>query len=323
MMNSMTISYIPCLPAGMYEIDSTGAYMKYLDIFFEHLRLNHYAINTVKSYRYVFRKVTKYFTELGIDDEKEITESHVIEMFKHFKKSHMSDWLLNHTSTCLSKYFNFLYKSKIIFVDPTSNVERPKKVRNKSKPIRKDELLPLLEKIKTDDDYGIRSKMIYEILYSTGIRPFELLNIKLSHINMGKHELFIENGKKKKDRVVPLGKTALRWIEKYLKVVRPKYLKDKNVNYLLITFTGKCKKLSIRSLYDIFKYTSRRNNIKRFKPYALRSSCATHLLLNGMDISSIQKLLGHESLTTTKDYLHPELYDLKSELASKHPRNKY
>ena len=96
-------------------------------------------------------------------------------------------------------------------------------------------ILDNLNKIKTDTDYGIRSKAIFELLYSTGISPFELLNIKINHIDFKKKELFIEKGKMNKDRVVPIGETALYWIEKYIVKVRPKNLKDKSVNYLFIT----------------------------------------------------------------------------------------
>ena len=297
--------------------------MKYLDSFLDHLKLNYRSKLTLKRYNYLLKKLKIYFNEKNIEDEKLITENHIIEYIKYLKENNTKNWFLSRMIQCLKRYFSFLVDSKIIFIDPTFSIEYMKEDRKRIKPVAKDELLASLENIKTDNDFGIRSKAIFELMYSTGIRPFELRNIKLNHIDFKKKELFIEKGKMNKDRVVPIGDTASYWLEKYIKEVRPKNLKDKSVNYLFITLIGKCKKLSDHGLSDAIKFTFKKYNIKRFKPYALRSSCATHLLLNGMDILHIQKLLGHESILTTKGYLDIKTLNLKDILNTKHPRNKY
>ncbi len=297
--------------------------MKYLDLFLDHLRLNHKAESTINGYRSILKKVKEYFNEKKLQDDKLVNENDIIECLKHFKAIKHLEWMYPKLIIALRIYFQFLVDSNIIFLNPAINIENEREIKNHIKPLDKEQVFDSLNKIRTDNDYGIRSKAILELLYSTGIRPFELANIKLNHIDFNKKELFIEKGKMSKDRVVPIGDTALNWIEKYIKEVRPKNLKDKTVNYLFITLIGKCKKLSSHGLYDAIKYTFSKFKIKRFKPYALRSSCATHCLINGMDILHIQKMLGHSSILTTKGYLHVDTLNLQDILKINHPRNKY
>jgi len=297
--------------------------MKYLDQFLEYLKSNHRSKSTVKGYYYILKYAVSYFKEKNLTDDKLINENHIIEYLKHLKENKTKDWIYLRLILYLRIYFQFLVDSKIIFLNPAINIDNVKEIKKHIKPLPKEQVLETLKKIKTDTDYGIRSKAIIELLYSTGIRPFELLKIKLNHIDFKKKELFIEKGKMNKDRVVPIGETAIYWIEKYIKEVRPKNLKDKSVNYLFITLIGACNKISYSGFRDIIKYSSKRFNFKRFKPYSLRSSCATHCLLNGMDILHIQKLLGHNSIVTTKGYLHIETLNLQDILDTNHPRNKY
>ena len=297
----------------------------YLTAFYEHLIRNHYAKNSLKVYKYMLSKIDKYFKDTGIDDERSIMESDIVEMIKHFSRPGVSSNLFQARSImCLRHYFRFLVSSKILFISPLINVDIPKLIRKRRLPVKEEILIEVFDKIDTSDDFGIRSKAMIELLYSTGIRPFEMLNLKLGDIDFGKKELFVKKGKKNKDRVVPIGQTSIYWLEKYLHEVRNKYLKDLTNNYLFLSFTRKRKNMNVKYLSSIFHETFKKNNIKKtFTPYALRSSFATHLLQAGMNIFYIQQLLGHTSITTTYGYLHPELFYLKKELSKKHPRNKY
>ena len=278
---------------------------------------------TIKNYIYVFKKTKDIFQEMKLEDERTINESHIIKLLSCLKKQKTANWFYVKLINYLKVYFRYLEKNNIIFINPMENIQAPKEVKRKSKALNKEELLNDLSKIKTQTDMDIRGKAILELLYSTAIRPFELRNIKVNDLNFYRKELFIEKGKNKKDRVVPVGKTALFWIEKYLSHVRPKHLKDKYYPYLFITLKGTSKMLSRRGLHDAIKYIFDKNKIQRFKPYALRTSCATHCLLNGMDILHIQKLLGHSAITTTKAYLQVDTLDLKNVLSKSHPRNKF
>ena len=299
--------------------------MKYIDEFLKHLKLNHYATRTIRSYSGNLKKLGFYFEKKGIYDEKLITEKDIIDFLVYLKKNGATNGVYHRTVYEMKKYFNYLEKEKIIFVSPAENIETPKRVTKPTKVLDKDELIEMLDNIKTDNTRCIRVKAILELMYSSALRPCEVLKIKIMDIDFSKKVLFINQSKSKKDRVVPVTDKALLWVGKYIKEVRPRFLKNKNNNYLFIPHykpSGK-ENLNYKDLFYIVNRYFIRNNIERFNLYSLRSSSATHLLLNGMDTLHIQKFLGHERVTTTQSYLRLNTLELKSILDTRHPRNKY
>ena len=131
--------------------------------------------------------------------------------------------------------------------------------------------------------------------------------------------LFIEQSKNRKDRIVPVGKVALNWTEKYITDVRPKYLTNKTHGYVFISHkTG--EPLTRWGIRYAIRESLRMNGLKPVKPYSLRSTSATALLLNGMNIAYKSKLLGHSDIHTTQIYLRVKIKKLQQELALKHPR---
>ncbi|MFX1503731.1 MAG: tyrosine-type recombinase/integrase [Promethearchaeota archaeon] len=299
--------------------------MKYIESFLNHLKLNHYAKRTINSYFYNLKKLDTYFNEIGIEDEKLITEKYIIDYLGQLKNKGATQGVYYRTTYEIKKYFKYLEIENIIFISPTANIELPKDVRVPTKVLSKKEITTLLDNIKTDNPQGVRVKTILELLYSSALRPGEVTNIKIADIDFNKKILFIRLSKNKKDRVVPVTEKAIYWIEKYIKEVRPKFLKNFNNNYLFIPHYKPCnkEKLNYRDIFFIIRRYFIKNNLKRFKLYSLRSSSSTHLLLNGMSILHIQKLLGHNKVTTTKTYLQLKTRELKSILNTNHPRNKY
>jgi integrase/recombinase XerD len=294
--------------------------MNHFDDFIKYMKQVHYSDLTINSCKYVMKKAIEYFRRMNLEDERHINESHINQMIKHLKDKRTPNWFIVKLIQSLKIYFRYLDKVNVIFINPMENIRTPKEIRKRINVLNQNKLLENLSKINTESDLGIRGKSILELMYSTGIRPFELSNIELNDLDLYHKELFINKGKNRKDRVVPIGETALYWLKKYLTEVRPKYLKNKTNNYLFITMNGTSKKLTRRGLYDVTKFIFLKNSIKRFKPYSLRVSCATHCLINGMNIMYIQKLLGHNSVNTTKGYLQIKLIDLKNELSKSHPR---
>ena len=165
----------------------------------------------------------------------------------------------------------------------------------------------------------MKGSTIIEPAYSSALRPRELYNLQLTDIDFKKGLLFIEQSKNRKGRIVPVGKVALNWLEKYIKDVRPKYLKNKIHGCVFISHkTGEpLTRLGIR--YAI-RESLRMNGHKPVIPYSLRFTAATALLLNGMNIAYISKLLGHTDICTTQIYLRVKVRKLQQELAFKHPR---
>ncbi len=299
--------------------------MKYLENFYYYLKMNHYEKRTIEAYYFNLKKLNDYLKVNGIEDEKDITEKDIIDFLKYLKNTGASNRTYCRVIYDMNKYFKYLEEEKIIFISPTQNIEIPKDTRNPTKVLTKEYIRDILDNIKTDNAQNIRVKTILELLYSSSLRPFEITNIKITDIDFNKKTIFIRLSKNKKDRVVPVTDIALYWIEKYIKDVRPKFLKNKNNNYLFIPHYKPCnkEKIDYRCIFFLVRRYFITNNIKRFKLYSLRASSATHLLLNGMDILHIQKLLGHSRLTTTQGYLRLDTINLKSILDTNHPRNKY
>jgi len=165
----------------------------------------------------------------------------------------------------------------------------------------------------------VKGKAILELAYSSALRPCELYNLKITDINFKRGLIFIRQSKNQKDRIVPVGKTALYWVEKYLREIRPRYIKSKKHGYVFINHkTG--EQLTRYGIRYAIRETLRKSGFQPIKPYSLRSTAATALLLNGMSIAYISALLGHTDIKTTQTYLRIKTRDLQHELAHKHPR---
>ena len=163
---------------------------------------------------------------------------------------------------------------------------------------------------------GIRDRLIIEILYATGIRVGELVNIKIKDINKSERTILI-HGKGSKERIIPIGDYAIYYLKKYILEYRPLLLKT-NTDYVFLNNHG--KKLSRQSFYKLVKDLAIKKNIKtEFSPHTLRHSFATHLLDRGADIVSIKEMLGHSSLSTTQIYTHISNQKLKDEYTKFHP----
>lgn len=219
----------------------------------------------------------------------------------------------------MKKYFVYLEKNNHIFVSPLIDYEFPKYTKNHYPTLNEQEIKSIFEKISADHPLCLKGRAIIELAYSSALRPRELYNLKLTDIDFKKGLLFIEQSKNRKDRIVPVGNVALNWVEKYIREVRPKYLKNKTHGYLFISHkTG--EPLTRWGIRYAVRESLRINGLKPVKPYSLRSTAATALLLNGMNIAYISTLLGQSDILTTQTYLRVKVRKLQQELTFKHPR---
>lgn len=178
----------------------------------------------------------------------------------------------------------------------------------------------VLSRIRTDSALCLKGKAMLELAYSSALRPWELYNLKISDIDFKKGLLFVEQSKNRKDRVVPVGNNALYWVKRYFTEVRPRYVRDSSEDYVYISHkTG--RKLSVWGVRWAIQQTLRLSGFPPFKPYVVRASAATALLINGMSVAHIRKLLGHAELRTTQIYLNIQTHELKQLLETRHPRN--
>ncbi len=293
--------------------------MFYIEEFINHLKMSHYSYSTLRAYRKDLGDFEAHLACHSIEDAVNISKATVLDYLKTLNgKEHPTKAYCNQI-TRIIKYFRYLEEEDIIFLSPLRDYSMPRYQTNNYPVIGKVEMEKILMDTKTVDPLCVKGKAIIELAYSSALRPREVYELKIPDIDFKQGILFIEQSKNRKDRVVPVGMKALSWIEKYLQEARHRYIKDKNHSYLFINHkTG--ERLTVWGVRWAIQETLRRSRIKPIKPYSLRVTSATHLLLNGMNIVYISKLLGHSSIKTTRGYLHVDLEHLKQEINTKHPR---
>ncbi len=220
------------------------------------------------------------------------------------------------------RFFTWLQQNEKILINPGSTIQLPKVPKRLPRNILSQrEINKLLKAPDITTHLGLRNRAMLETLYSTGIRNMELRNLTLADINAADSWLTIRQGKGSKDRVVPLGKAALHFIELYLERTRPYFAGKKNIDILFVTQHG--EKLHHDTVNQIIEHAAKKAKIKRnVSAHAIRHTCATLMLKGRASIRHIQELLGHESLASTERYTKVEITDLKKVHERCHPREK-
>ena len=220
-------------------------------------------------------------------------------------------------SACRS-FFRYLIKNHQIQNNPFEVIATPKLGKKLPAFLYPEEVLKFLDTAEEQLTLGLRDRTILEMLYSTGVRISELVNLKLSDIDPGRGEILVL-GKGRKERIVLVGSYALAYLKKYLNTLRKKLLKNKESQAVFINERG--GRLSPRQIQRIIKKVALLSGFgKKITPHTLRHSFATHLLAGGADLRSVQELLGHASLATTQIYTHITKEQLKKTYDQTHPR---
>lgn len=270
-----------------------------------------YSENTVLSYEKDLKNFIEYY-------KKDIKYAKKSDIGKYiFSLNRLSSRSISHYLSSLKTFYNFLIIKNIITINPTINIERPKIKKKLPEYLTLEEVTLLLE-IPLKNAYAARNKAILELLYSSGLRISELVEMQFSNLDI---EMCIVKimGKGNKERIVPLGDYAIIAIKDYLDNYYYK-LNKKNSTYLFLNSRG--DKISRQFIFKIIKLECQKKGIrKNVSPHTLRHTFATHLLKNGADLRIIQELLGHENLTTTQIYTHLSNDKLKSDYNDTFPRN--
>ena len=221
--------------------------------------------------------------------------------------------------TAVRTWFVFLMRENLILYNPASELELPKQEKRLPKhTLTTEEAELVLIQPDLETEKGIRDRAILEVLYSTGIRRQEVINLCLQDVNTGNGVLFIRQGKGKKDRFVPIGERALQWIDKYRNDVRPYHHLPNSPDALFLDETGKVldpHKVS----RAVKKYVKMANIDKVGSCHLFRHTMATLMLENGTDIRFIQQMRGHAQIGTTEIYTHVAIHKLKEVHALTHP----
>lgn len=265
--------------------------------------------NTITSYIsdlssfYSFIYGNKYkdiVSSLNNEDALKIKQSDIIKYITHLNKSITSN-SINRKITSLKQYFKYLIITSQLEEDPSKSITHLRTTKKLPSFLTIKEVDNLLD-IKLDDMYSYRNKAILELLYSTGLRVSELVNLKISDISLENATLrSITKGDK--ERIIPIGEYSLYYLNIYLKEYRNSFLKNKNSEYVFLNNQG--SSYSRQSIFILIKKIALDKNIKKdVSPHKLRHSFATHMLENGADLRVIQEMLGHSSINTTQIYTH-------------------
>ena len=219
----------------------------------------------------------------------------------------------------VKSFYKFLIYNDILDTDPTLMLETPKAARKLPEVLTLDEIERLEDAIDLSKDEGQRNLAIIEVLYGSGLRVSELINLKLSNVHPDEKYMLVE-GKGSKQRLVPLSDEAIKQIEFWMQDRCHLPIKPGNEDYLFLNRRG--AKLTRVMILIIVKDLAERAGIKKnISPHTFRHSFATHLLEGGANLRLIQMMLGHENLVTTEIYTHLDLNYLREEVIAHHPRN--
>lgn len=286
-----------------------------IEEFLTYLRIDKkYSLNTINAYKNDLEKYYKYILTIkkNIDN---ITRKDIEGYLKYLNEEKLSMSTISHNISTIRSFYKFLAIDKNLKSNPIELIELPKLKKRIPKVLSEEDINKLLT-IKCNNNFDIRNKAMLELMYSTGVRVSELINISIYDIDLTEDSVRIF-GKGSKERIVPLGDMALDSLKDYLKI-RKEMLKKENNDFLFLNNHG--KKLTRQGFFKIIKNIAKEKDIKtEFSPHTLRHSFASHLLKYGADLRSIQELLGHSDLSTTQIYTHIE-NDTKKEIYHKsHP----
>jgi len=245
-----------------------------------------------------------------------IQASHIRDFLQFLFRKKLKKVSVARKLASLRTFYRFAFKLGKRKDNPAKLVGTPKKEKRVPSFLEKDEVEALLD-FSEENLLEIRDKAMMELIYSCGLRVSELISLKLNDVNM-KDKLIRVIGKGRKERILPFGKIAENSLRRYLDI-RNKFIKNKDNNYLFLNYRG--GRISSRSVRRIIAKYIRLASIKRkISPHTLRHTFATHLLQAGMDLRSIQELLGHAKLSTTQIYTQLNIGDLINVYKKAHPR---
>ncbi len=274
--------------------------------------------NTINSYGIDLKLFLEYLRENEIPSFKQVNKEVIVNYMQSEKNNNKANSSILRSVSSLRKFFQYLAQEKIIEKDPMLLIDTPKKKQHLPQVLTKEEVEKLLRSPNTGQVLGLRDRAMLELMYATGLRISEIINLKLEdlHLTMGTLQTL---GKGHKERIVPVGDEAIKWVNRYLEEARPKLLKQKRSNYLFLNFHG--NNLTRQGVWKNLKAEVRKAGIqKNITPHTLRHSFATHILENGADLRIVQELLGHADISTTQIYTHLSNKQLADIYNRAHPR---
>ncbi|MBI2091950.1 MAG: site-specific tyrosine recombinase XerD [Deltaproteobacteria bacterium] len=281
------------------------------------------SINTVAAYARDLGQMLDFFVSKNIKEIKAVREPHILAFLVHLHKNGVESRSVARHLVSVRGFFKYLRMETKVSYDPTAQVEFPRKWQRLPEVMALDEIDRLLAVPDAKSDFGFRNFAILHLMYASGLRASEIVNLSLNQLNLGTTDydqtFLVTIGKGSKERIVPIGHVALLVLKEYIQFVRPRLSKPGSPDRLFLSRFG--KGLSRQQLWNIIKAVVEKAGIKReITPHTLRHSFATHLIERGADLRSVQTMLGHASISSTQIYTHMNTTHLKELYKKFHPR---
>jgi integrase/recombinase XerD len=275
--------------------------------------------NTVVSYKNDISAMLRFAEDRHINDPSKIDYHILSSFFKTLQEIGLSRTSAARYYSSLKGFFTYLHVNKYITGNPIERVPAPKLSKTLPGVLSIDEVNRVLSQPGTDDKLGLRDKAILETFYACGIRVSELIELKISGLFFNE-EVIRVFGKGSKERLIPIGSSAISWVTEYLKRSRPLLEKKmKSENYVFLNSRGtKLSRMGVWKIVD--RYVKKAGIEKEVHPHTFRHSFATHLLEGGADLRAVQEMLGHSDISTTQIYTHIDRDYIKQVHKQFHPR---
>jgi len=292
------------------------------------LKVRNFTERTIGSVSWKLAKFCDYLESRGIGRVDRIAAQHVrdyqMALYERLNRRGRPNTVAyqNGLLSAAKNFTRFLKDNDYIVSDPGRGVAYAKQPKRLPRGVlTPSEARKIIHAPDTATAIGYRDRTVLEVLYSTAIRKEELNNLTLADVDYHDGFLRVICGKGRKDRIVPIGRIACRYLENYIQSVRPELIKNPYDNHLFLTLRG--GQFSKNVAWELIKKYAKKAGIKKsVYPHTFRHTCATAMLKNKADIRTIQKLLGHESLNSTQVYTHLSITDLKDVHRRCHPREK-
>ncbi len=283
--------------------------------FLDYLRFErNLSLNTVESYQ---RDLSDYFAFVKSQGQPS-DENSVIRYLEYLREQDRSPSTQARRLAAIKGFYRFLVNDHILSENPTELLSSPKLYRHLPHVLTVEEVTRLIESPDLSTKGGVRDRAMLEVLYATGLRVSELCHLTINDWWLDPPKVRCL-GKGSKERYIPLGRVAARWLMQYVDVIRPRLLKNPNEPVLFLNHRG--QPLSRQGFWKIIKkYAAKAQVSQPITPHMIRHSFATHLLENGADLRAVQEMLGHQDISTTQIYTHVSQKRLRPVYDQTHPR---
>ena len=293
---------------------------QYLDLFLNYLIVERgLSANTLDAYGRDLSRYLDFLNSENLSSPDAVTPPAILRFLALLKLQNLSARSRARVLVSLRMFHKFLHAEELASGNPADRVEAPKSIKSLPHTLSPTEVERLLAAPQGEEILDYRDRAMLEILYATGLRVSELINIKLSDLQLDVGYL-VAFGKRSKQRIVPIGEIAIEALQRYLQLARPFLQKETTAPQVFLNRSG--LGLTRQGFWKIIKRRSQQAGIvKNITPHTLRHSFATHLLDNGADLRSVQTMLGHADISTTQIYTHVTRERLKKIHGTHHPRN--